>query len=250
MQAPLAEALRGSQASALILDFKTGRLLGEVRDTRRGTPGSSLKPLVLDYALRHHIVNSNTEVLCKRDLHVGSRYLPCTHPGDAIVFDAEAGLAESCNTYFADLAKRFSPENLEDALRQSGIPHDPHELATVEGRELVVLGLKGGMISPLQLARAYRQMALGLTADSPVALGLADSVKYGMANAAALPGVTILGKTGTASNAGEQWTHGWFAGYLPGRLVLVVFVPHGDGGTAALLAHTFFLELQRHEAPR
>jgi cell division protein FtsI/penicillin-binding protein 2 len=73
-----------------------------------------------------------------------------------------------------------------------------------------------------------------------VARGLEDSVKFGMADPAAVPGVRILGKTGTASDPGEAWTHGWFAGAIPGRFVLVVYVPHGDGGTAARLAQRFF----------
>jgi cell division protein FtsI/penicillin-binding protein 2 len=52
--------------------------------------------------------------------------------------------------------------------------------------------------------------------------------------------VTILGKTGTASNPGEAWTHGWFAGAIPGRFVVVIYLPRGDGGAAARLAQRFF----------
>jgi cell division protein FtsI/penicillin-binding protein 2 len=92
----------------------------------------------------------------------------------------------------------------------------------------------------LEMARAYRELLQRAPAQGPVMRGLEGSVSYGMANAAAVPGLTILGKTGTASEAGEAWTHGWFAGAIPGRLVIVVYVPHGDGGTAALLARGFF----------
>jgi cell division protein FtsI/penicillin-binding protein 2 len=60
-----------------------------------------------------------------------------------------------------------------------------------------------------------------------------------MARSAAVSGVAIPGKTGTASDPGEAWTHGWFAGAIPNRLVIVVYVPHGDGGTAAELAQRF-----------
>jgi membrane peptidoglycan carboxypeptidase len=245
MQSHLALVLRGTQASAVILDFKTGRVEGELRGTRRETPGSSLKPLILDYALRHEIVNPGTEVFCKRNLQIRDRTLPCTHPADANVFVAESALAESCNTYFAELGKRFSPEALKEALQQSGVSYVPSALNAAEDRELMVLGLDGVMVSPLELALAYRRLALGLTADSPVTRGLAGSVRYGMANGAAVSGMTILGKTGTASNPGESWTHGWFVGYVPGQLVLVVLVPHGDGGTAATLAQKIFLEIQR-----
>ena len=37
---------------------------------------------------------------------------------------------------------------------------------------------------------------------------------------------------------------------MPGQLVLVVLVPHGDGGTAALLARAVFIQIQRHELSR
>jgi ATP-binding cassette subfamily B protein len=54
----------------------------------------------------------------------------------------------------------------------------------------------------------------------------------------------ILGKTGTAKNTDEAWTHGWFAGGLSGQVVVVIYVSHGDGGTAAVLARAFFLEMR------
>jgi cell division protein FtsI/penicillin-binding protein 2 len=110
----------------------------------------------------------------------------------------------------------------------------------VEQRQLAVLGLVGVTASPLELARAYRDLLMRAPPTGAVAHGLEDSVRYGMANPAAVAGVTILGKTGTASDFGEAWTHGWFAGALPGRFVIVVYVPHGDGADAARLAQRFF----------
>ena len=92
----------------------------------------------------------------------------------------------------------------------------------------------------IELAHAYRDLLQRAPLTGPVLRGLEGSVNYGMANPAVTSGVTILGKTGTASDAGEPWTHGWFAGAIPGRFVVVVYVPHGDGGTAARLAQTFF----------
>jgi cell division protein FtsI/penicillin-binding protein 2 len=245
LQTALAQALRITQASAVVLDLKTGSTVAVVGKSRSATPGSTLKPLLLDYALRHGIVTPQTKVFCHRDLRVGELSLPCTHPAAEDVFTAEMALAESCNTYFADMARRFSSPDLEAALREARIPHRPLDRATPEERELATLGLKDVMVTPVELARAYRVLAMSLVIDGPVERGLADSVSYGMANATAIPGMTILGKTGTARNPGESWTHGWFAGVLPGRLVMVVLVPNGDGGVAAHLARGFFLHLQR-----
>jgi membrane carboxypeptidase/penicillin-binding protein len=112
--------------------------------------------------------------------------------------------------------------------------------ANVEQRQLTVLGLSGVTASPLELSRAYRELLQRAPADGTVVRGLEESVKFGMSNPAGVTGMTIVGKTGTASDVGEAWTHGWFAGAIPGRLVIVVYVPHGDGGMAARLAQRFF----------
>ena len=217
-----------------------GTVLASAGEARRGAPGSAIKPLLLAYALEHGIVRPEMEVYCRRNLHVGGRALPCTHPADLPVFTAESALAESCNTWFAEMARRFTGPELEAAMRETRLPHTSMVAASVEQRQLAVLGLVGVSASPLELARAYREMLLRMSPAGPVARGLEDSVKYGMANTAAVPGVTILGKTGTASDSGEVWTHGWFAGAIPGRFVIVVHVPHGDGADAARLAQKFF----------
>ncbi len=55
----------------------------------------------------------------------------------------------------------------------------------------------------------------------------------------------IAGKTGTAGDGLHGPSHGWFAGtgYL-GReeVVVVIYVPMGNGADAARLAHDFFLD--------
>jgi cell division protein FtsI/penicillin-binding protein 2 len=236
----LSRAIEGTQASAVVLDLGTGAVLASAGSPRRGLPGSTIKPLVLAYALEHGIVRQETEVYCRRNLHVGDRALPCTHPANLPVFTTESALAESCNTWFAEMARRFSGPQLEAALQTTHLPHTSVSGDTVEQRQLVVLGLTGVSATPLELARAYRDLLEHMPAEGPVARGLKGSVDYGMANPAAVPGVTILGKTGTAGERGEAWTHGWFAGAIPGRFVVVILVPHGDGGTAAQLARRFF----------
>jgi cell division protein FtsI/penicillin-binding protein 2 len=237
----LVQALRGTQASAVVLDTQTVAVLASAGKPRRATPGSAVKPLLLEYALEHGVVDPAMEVYCRRNVHVGGRALPCSHPADHPVFTAESALAESCNTWFAELARRFSGPELEAALDDAHLPHTPMRGANVEQRQLAVLGLVGVTTSPLELALAYRDLFEDMPSAGPVAQGLQESVGYGMANPAAVAGVRILGKTGTASGIRETWTHGWFAGGIPGRVVIVIYVPHGDGGTAASLAQKFFL---------
>jgi cell division protein FtsI/penicillin-binding protein 2 len=253
-QFPLADALlrtlNGTQASAVVLDQATGAVLAQVGKQRSTLPGSAIKPLLLEYALEHGVVRADTEVYCRRNLKIAGRALPCTHPADHPVFTAERALAESCNLWFAEMGRRFTGEELDAALRQLDLPHQQITNAHLEQRQLAVLGLWGVTASPLQLARAYREMLAHTTADGVVQRGLLGSVSYGMAHPAAVSGIAILGKTGTASDPGEAWTHGWFAGAIPNRLVVVVYVPHGDGGTAAELARRFLVNVGTQKAAR
>ena len=246
----LTQALHGTQAAGVVLDLKTGAVIARSGNDVRATPGSTIKPLLLEYALEHGIITSGTQVFCDRHLRIAGRTVDCTHPTDRNVFNAETALAESCNRYFAELGRRFTGPQLEQALREVRIEHHPVANASAEDRELTTLGLENVTATPLELAQAYRELTLRLPADSPVERGLKESVDYGMAHPAAVEGMTILGKTGTAKNPGEAWTHGWFAGVQPGRVVVAIFVPHGDGGTAALLARQFFLAMRDAESRR
>jgi cell division protein FtsI/penicillin-binding protein 2 len=253
-QFPLADALlralNGTQASAVVLDQATGAVLAQAGKQRSALLGSAIKPLLLEYALEHGVVRADTEVYCRRKLNIAGRALPCTHPADQPVFTAERALAESCNTWFAEMGRRFSGEELDAALRQLGLPHQQIISASLEQRQLAVLGLQGVTVSPLQLAHAYRELLTRAPADGVVQRGLRGSVSYGMARPAAVSGIAILGKTGTASDPGEAWTHGWFAGAISNRLVIVVYVPHGDGGTAAELAQRFLANFGPEKAVR
>ena len=96
------------------------------------------------------------EVYCRRNLHVGGRALPCTHPADQPVFTAESALAESCNTWFAEMARRFSGAELEAASSDAHCRMQSMNAADVEQRQLAVLGLAGVTASPLELAGRIR----------------------------------------------------------------------------------------------
>ena len=128
-QFPLADALlralNGTQASGVVLDQATGAVLAQAGKQRSALLGSAIKPLLLEYALEHGVVRADTEVYCRRNLNIAGHALPCTHPADQPVFTAERALAESCNTWFAEMGRRFSEEELDAALRQSDLPHKP-----------------------------------------------------------------------------------------------------------------------------
>ena len=78
-----------------------------------------------------------------------------------------------------------------------------------------------------------------------------NSVRYGAAHNAEVSGIKLAGKTGTASDPGQPWTHGWFAGIAgegSSKFVVVVYLPHGNGADAATIAHHFFIALKAGQA--
>lgn len=236
-QTALAAALHGTDGSGLVLDWRTGAVLARIGEDTRATPGSAVKPLLLEWALQHNVIRAETTVYCRRNLHIGTRELRCSHPADEPMIDAERALAESCNTWFAELGKRFTPAQLNEALEAAHLRHG--NITTLDQRELATLGLENITATPSELANAYRAMLLPLKPGDTVVSGMRDSVRFGMAHGADVHGITLLGKTGTAGEPGQRSTHGWFAGAVPGRYVLVLFVPHGDGGIASGLARKF-----------
>ncbi|MFQ5472532.1 MAG: penicillin-binding protein 2, partial [Dehalococcoidia bacterium] len=71
--------------------------------------------------------------------------------------------------------------------------------------------------------------------------GMLQSVTDGVARAAAVSGVSVAGKTGTAEfgaarDDGTYETHGWFVGFAPyedPEIAVVVFIQRGSGGADA-----------------
>ena len=89
------------------------------------------------------------------------------------------------------------------------------------------------------MAAAYRKLFLepDKMQGNAVGQGLKDSVRFGMAHNAAVPGLEISGKTGTTTSGG------WFAGSAPlqQHVIMVIYLPGGNGADAARLAQHFFL---------
>ncbi len=242
-QAGLKKHFLPARASGALLDWNTGKPLATIGEQRAARPGSLLKPFLLAYALQHGIVHASTRVYCRRTLQVAGRSLACTHPNDDPALDAEGALAASCNTWFAALARRMTPQDLLNALRLVGLPPATEQLDEPDMRVLTALGLANVSATPMQMAAAYRTLLLRESPAGAVWKGLRGSVAYGMANNARCNTAEVVGKTGTAKNPGEAWSHGWFAGGVPGQFVLVVYVPHGDGGIAATVAGEVFRHL-------
>lgn len=252
-------ARQAPDARIIVLDLASGRLLASHRlgDAARtvAAPGSTLKPLVLYSLVRAGRWDPASRVACNRQLVVAGHRLACTHPL-APPFDAREALTWSCNSYFAAVARSLHPGELGRILRPTGLlgltglaPREAvaefREPDSLDSQQLALLGVDGVRVTPLELAAAYRWLALELAAhpDSDAAqvvrAGLEDSASFGMAGQASLGGVAVLGKTGTAEDTNSSRTHGWFVGLTPAnhpQVVIAVFLPAGRGADAAHLA--------------
>lgn len=252
-------AMGAPDARIVVLDRRTGHIvashhLGEAARTL-AAPGSTLKPLILYESLASGRWDPGRRIACEGTLLIAGHRLACSHPA-APPFDARTALAWSCNSYFAEVARSMHPGELAPIFRSSGLLgltgmaadeaiaefHEPH---TPQETQLMVLGVQGILITPLELATAYRWLANELDAHpdargaSTVLEGLADSAEFGMAQPVSQNIVPVAGKTGTAESAGSHQTHGWFAGFAPIRdpqVVVMVFLPSGRGADAAQIA--------------
>jgi cell division protein FtsI/penicillin-binding protein 2 len=247
------------QARIVVLDIASGRLLAASRlaDAARtlAAPGSTLKPLVLYSLISAGRWDPSRRIACTRRLRIAGRALNCSHP-PADPMDARQALAWSCNTYFSavgaslgrgELRRLLAPSGL---LGQTGLASDEavaelRDARTPDEASLAVLGVDGIRVSPLELAVAYRWLAVQLAAHPAsnaaqiVAAGLSDSASFGIAAPASLGGVAVAGKTGTANLGPGTPSHGWFVGLVPAgapTAVAAVYLPEGHGANAAEVA--------------
>ena len=265
-------ARRAPQARIVVLDIGTGRVLSasNLADAAHtlAAPGSTLKPLVLYGLAESGRWDASRRIACTRRLRIAGRALDCSHPA-ADPMDAREALAWSCNTYFAAVGATLAPGELRRLLAPTGLLSQTglvgelglasgetiaeyREPRNRDGESLAVLGVDGILVTPLELAVAYRWLGMQLAAhgDSVAAqvvrAGLHDSASFGIAAAASLGGVSVAGKTGTANLGSGTPSHGWFAGLAPAEkptVVVVVYLAAGHGANAAqvagdLLAHS------------
>ncbi len=267
LQAAVNRAMAERRGAVVVLAVDTGRMLASyhlsVAGQRLAAPGSSIKPFTLKALLNTGKVDAGTALMCKRPLSIAGHRLDCSHPQTGQPLDAAAALAYSCNSYFTTLVTRLTPSQLRESFVDDGFTDAagiaPNEAAgsvalasSSTELQLEAIGEWGVRITPLELLRAYRNLALLVSRVddpklAPIFQGLDGSTSYGMARSAQPEnGVRVAGKTGTANAEEGQWTHGWFAGFAPAdkpHIVLVVFLEKGRGSDAADIARQIFASL-------
>ncbi len=263
-----------ARAGAVIVsDPRTGRILALVNQQgafqQAYTPGSTAKLVVSAAALEEGIISPSDRIMCRRIPRLLGDAFHCSHPPAAHPFDLAEALANSCNYFFAEVGARLSSPALAHWYAEFGfgfagedaapgevrIPDKPRE------RVLAALGEKGVTATPAQVLLAYSAIAMqgqvfrlimpgqhmAPSLDRVVAVrqstlavleeGLRGCVEKGSGQAAAVAGVSVAGKTGTAQALdGSHVTHAWFVAYAPAEapeVALVIYLKRGTGGADA-----------------
>lgn len=232
--AALERAFGRQAGSAVVLDVSSGQVLGgyhldEAR-TRKASPGSTLKPFTWLAWAESHKGAAIPRMPCRRRLQVNGRAYDCAHPDAGIPLGPAEAIAYSCNSFFDQL--RFAPP--PSFLQRYGFT-----AYAARNLTLGAIGEEGIRVTPLELAKAYRMLALAArrrTLDGQAANGLRGSVAYGSGQLAGVKGLEVAGKTGTTAAPGGAYTHAWFAGYAPAanpKIAVVIFLEQGRGAANA-----------------
>ena len=261
----LERSLGNRPGCAVVADVSSGKILAAqnlpVASNRLAMPGSTLKTFTLIALLESGKLRPDETFVCPFGLKIGGHNLDCPHPPNLGPINPAQALAYSCNNFFARLGQRLSPQDLQHALAAWGFASPTHLVPREATGEVLVarssdeeglqaLGEAAIHVTPIALLQAFRRVAqrrLEPTPSEPLKIafaGLEAGLVYGMAAAAAAPGLVAAGKTGTALADEGRWTHGWFAGYAPANrpeIVQVVFLERGRGPTdAAGIGHDVF----------
>jgi peptidoglycan glycosyltransferase len=237
-------------------------------------PGSTAKIVVGAVALQEGAISPSDRIHCRRVPELLGEAYRCSHPQAVEPFALATALANSCNYFFAALSTRLTPTSLAHgyAMFGFGSPAEGLGVGSSPGQVRVpdeagakaraALGEGTVLVTPAQLLLAYsaiatrgavfrlwntssgkknipllRQVKLRSEVFEVLAEGLEECVRSGSGQGAAVKGVRVVGKTGTATALNRPgMTHAWFVGYAPAKepeIALVVFLERGTGARDA-----------------
>jgi len=228
----VAAAAPDSRRAVILLDVRTRRVLRARNAELIAPPGSTLKPLVFSTLLRAMKLDAGETFACTGRLVISGRRFDCSHPRVNTPMDLRTALAYSCNAFTAHVAERFEPGELARGLERFGIGRT-QAAATREASQLQALGEERVLVNPMELAQAFRQIALG--GEPAIVGGLRDAVEFGTAQRAAVAGLAVAGKTGSVRTAAGAHI-AWFAGFTAAMVVVVMLQGRSGGADAAPVA--------------
>lgn len=253
-------------------------------------PGAIFNTVIMAAALEEGLTAPNQVFHDKYGREkIGDITVRCAnHPG-IITFDLLHAAAYGCNITFAQLSLRLGSDSVIEYARRFGIgllpgleiPSQAGQLAgepslSPEALALTSFGQGEVLVSPLQMALVAATVANEGRMPKPTLLlhqieparpvisqetvqvirqAMVLAVAEGPAGQAALPGVTVAGKVGTAEVGDEAIPHAWFIGFAPAgpgemaHFAIAVVVEHsGQGGqiAAPIAAQSLALALTAH----
>ena len=229
-------------------------------------PGSTFKVVTATGLLQNGFTTA-TEVECPSGVTLGGRSIRNAGDSDLGTIVFAAAFAASCNTTFAAAAvDALTAATLEETAATFGFgvepdlgipsaissfprPLDTAELATAsigQGRVLaspIHMASVAGAIAvgtwrpPTVIARAIRAEGIELerSAMSSLDAMMLEVVRSGTGTNAAVAGVGVRGKTGSAEfgDGDDPETHAWFIGYWDDLAIAIVVEGGGGGGSVA-----------------
>ncbi len=295
LQEAAVNALAGRFGGVAAIDPRNGeiRALAGIAFSAPQPPGSTFKIVTAAAALQARAVKPTTEFPVSTAATIDGVELENAN-GEYCGGSFRESFAHSCNSVFAPLGVEVGAEALVAAAERFGWNGDPTvpgevpstlppaaEIATPLEVGATAIGQFRSLATPLQMASVAQTIAShGVRHLPTLSLGddtrsvrvvprriartigslMVDTVSYGTGTAAAIPGVRVAGKTGTAEledtakdpETGEPKapdpsnTDAWFTAYAPaGRPVIavaVMLVRAGAGGATAAPAARLVLE--------
>jgi len=277
-------ALGGSYAGMVAMDPRTGAILAAagIAYSAAQPPGSTMKMVTSTAALQAGIVKLSTVFPYSTEATLDG-YTLHNASGEDCGGTLLNSFAVSCNSVFAPLGAKLGGKRLLAMAEKFGFNQPPTIPGALEssippaslGSDLETgssaIGQGQVLATPLEMTDVGATIAMGgrrpvptLEANQPprfvrvtsghvageVQQMMVAVVEFGTGTAAAIPGVTVAGKTGTAelqsttTSTGQsvananQLTDAWFVGYAPvgkPRIVVGALFPNqgAGGGTAA-----------------
>lgn len=270
------EALGGRQGGVAVVKPRNGNVLalGGLAVSAPQPPGSTFKIITLSGALQHKLTSPSESFPVQTHATLSGVSL-ANASNESCGGSLATSFAESCNSVFAPMGAKLGAKRLVATAERFGFNEKPvlpaQKPSQIVRKDLkddlatgsAAIGQSTDLATPLTMASVGATIANGGVRARPRAVReervhrrravrrrVADTVRDlmigvvrgGTGTAAALPGVTVAGKTGTAElvqggGSDPRNTDAWFVAFAPAEAprvaVAVMLVGAGAGGASA-----------------